>query len=75
MALTGIETLLDPLGQPRQGRTHTGGMRQGAQLFEEQNGVSMDEQMMQLTRIQNAYMASAKLVGVVERMLDTLQNL
>lgn len=45
------------------------------QLFEEQNGVSMDEQMMQLTRIQNAYMASAKLVGVVERMLDTLQNL
>ena len=38
MALTGIETLLDPLGQPRQGRTHTGGMRQGAQLFEEQNG-------------------------------------
>lgn len=45
------------------------------QLFEEQNGVSMDEQMMQLTRIQNAYMASAKLIGVVERMLDTLQNL
>lgn len=46
-----------------------------SQLYEEQNGVSMDEQMMHLTRIQNAYMASAKLIGVVERMLEALQNL
>ena len=46
-----------------------------SQLYEEQNGVSLDEQMMQLSRIQNAFQASAKLVGVVERMLETLQNL
>lgn len=44
-------------------------------LYEEQNGVSINEQLLQLSRIQNAYQASAKLISVVERMLETLQQI
>lgn len=42
-------------------------------LAEQQTGVSLNEQLLQLSRIENAFQASAKLVQVAERMLDALQ--
>jgi flagellar hook-associated protein 1 FlgK len=44
-------------------------------MWEQQHGVSLDEQMLQLSRIQNAYQAAAKLITTVNSMLETLQRL
>ena len=44
-------------------------------LWEQQQGVSLDEQMLQLSRIQNAYQAAAKLITTVDHMLEVLQRL
>jgi flagellar hook-associated protein 1 FlgK len=50
-------------------------LTQTQSLWEQQNGVSLDEQMMQLSRIQNAYQAAAKLITTVNGMLEVLQRL
>jgi len=39
------------------------------------SGVSLDEEMTHLTKYQQAFVASAKLIRTVEEMLDTVVNL
>ncbi|VAX20758.1 Flagellar hook-associated protein FlgK, partial [hydrothermal vent metagenome] len=38
-------------------------------------GVSLDEEMVNLIRFQYAYQASAKMIGVIDEMLQTLIGL
>jgi flagellar hook-associated protein 1 FlgK len=38
-------------------------------------GVSLDEEMTDLTRFQKAFQASARLITTVDEMLDTLVNM
>jgi len=38
-------------------------------------GVSLDEEMTDLTRFQKAFAASARLITTVDEMLDTLVNM
>ena len=44
-------------------------------LSEQQIGVSLSEQLLQLSRVQNAFQAASRLVAVTERMLESLQQL
>jgi flagellar hook-associated protein 1 FlgK len=49
-----------------------------AQMDEEQAsiaGVSLDEEMTNLIRFQHSYQASARIVGTVQEMMDTLMNM
>lgn len=39
------------------------------------SGVSLDEEMTDLTKFQRAYQASAKLISIVDEMLDTVVNM
>jgi flagellar hook-associated protein 1 FlgK len=39
---------------------------------EEVSGVSLDEEMVNLVKFQNAYNAAAKMVSTVDKLLDTL---
>lgn len=50
-------------------------LQQTQTMWEQQHGVSLDEQMLHLSRIQNAYQAAAKLITTVNNMLDVLQRL
>ena len=47
----------------------------GNAQWEQKNGVSVEEQMMQLSRMQAAFSASSKVLGVVNEMLQRLVNL
>jgi flagellar hook-associated protein 1 FlgK len=38
-------------------------------------GVSLDEEMTNLIRFQHSYQASARIVGTVQEMMDTLMNM
>ena len=49
-------------------------LRQLEQVRQSASGVSLDEEMVQLMRYQRAYEAAARLVSVVDEMLDTLIN-
>jgi flagellar hook-associated protein 1 FlgK len=39
---------------------------------EEVSGVSLDEEMVNLVKFQNAYNAAAKMISTVDELLDTL---
>ena len=58
-----------------EGEQATAFLQQTQTMWEQQHGVSLDEQMLQLSRIQNAYQAAAKLISTVNSMLETLQRL
>ena len=38
------------------------------------SGVSLDEEMVDLMRFQRAYQAAARIISVIDEMLDTLIN-
>ncbi|WP_375451967.1 flagellar hook-associated protein FlgK [uncultured Devosia sp.] len=44
------------------------------QQMDEEYGVNVDEEMVRLTELQNAYSANARVVGVVKELLDALFN-
>jgi flagellar hook-associated protein 1 FlgK len=44
-------------------------------LWQQANGVSLQDQMLQLTRYQSAFAATTKLISVVEEMMQSLQRM
>ncbi len=43
-------------------------------MHQSQSGVSLDEEMVNLTKFQSAYQAASKLIGVADQLLQTLLN-
>ena len=43
-------------------------------MHQSQSGVSLDEEMVNLTKFQNAYQAASKMIGVADQLLQTLLN-
>ncbi|MBU4055080.1 MAG: flagellar hook-associated protein FlgK, partial [Proteobacteria bacterium] len=54
---------------------HTAMVDQLSNYRESISGVSLDEEMVNLVKFQHAYSAAAKLISVVDEMLDTLLRL
>jgi flagellar hook-associated protein 1 FlgK len=43
-------------------------------MHQSQSGVSLDEEMVNLTKFQNAYQAASKMIGVADQLMQTLLN-
>jgi flagellar hook-associated protein 1 FlgK len=43
-------------------------------MHQSESGVSLDEEMVNLTKFQNAYQAASKMIGVADQLLQTLLN-
>lgn len=43
-------------------------------MHQSQSGVSLDEEMVNLTKYQNAYQAASKMIGVADQLMQTLLN-
>ncbi len=54
--------------------TQTAILTQVQSMHQSQSGVSLDEEMVNLTKFQNAYAAASKMIGVVDQLMQTLLN-
>lgn len=54
--------------------TQTAVLKQVTAMHQSQSGVSLDEEMVNLTKFQNAYQAASKMIGVADQLLQTLLN-
>jgi flagellar hook-associated protein 1 FlgK len=43
-------------------------------MHQSESGVNLDEEMVNLTKFQNAYQAASKIIGVADQLLQTLLN-
>jgi flagellar hook-associated protein 1 FlgK len=43
-------------------------------MHQSETGVSLDEEMVNLTKFQNAYQAASKMIGVADQLMQTLLN-
>ncbi|RYF05121.1 MAG: hypothetical protein EOO40_10560, partial [Deltaproteobacteria bacterium] len=50
-------------------------LEQTQTLWQQANGVSLQDQMLQLTRYQSAFQATTKMISVVEEMMQALQRM
>jgi len=49
-------------------------LQQVTAMHQSQSGVSLDEEMVNLTKFQNAYQAASKMIGVADQLMQTLLN-
>ncbi len=43
-------------------------------MHQSESGVNLDEEMVNLTKYQNAYQAASKMIGVADNLMQTLLN-
>ena len=49
-------------------------LQQVQSMHQSESGVSLDEEMVNLTKFQNAYAAASKMIGVADQLMQTLLN-
>jgi len=49
-------------------------LQQVQNMHQSESGVSLDEEMVNLTKFQNAYQAASKMIGVADQLMQTLLN-
>ena len=49
-------------------------LQQVTAMHQSQSGVSLDEEMVNLTKFQNSYQAASKMIGVADQLMQTLLN-
>ncbi|HEX2670284.1 MAG TPA: flagellar hook-associated protein FlgK [Polyangiaceae bacterium] len=54
--------------------THAAILQQVQSMHQSETGVSLDEEMVNLTKFQNAYQAASKMIGVADQLMQTLLN-
>ena len=52
--------------------THGAILQQVTAMHQSESGVSLDEEMVNLTKFQNAYQAASKMIGVADQLMQTL---
>jgi len=61
-------------GAQRDVETQNALLSQVQNMHQSQSGVSLDEEMVNLTKFQNAYQAASKMIGVADQLMQTLLN-
>lgn len=54
--------------------TQTAILQQVTAMHQSESGVNLDEEMVNLTKYQNAYQAASKMIGVADNLMQTLLN-
>ena len=62
-------------GSQRDVETQSAIFQQVQAMHQSESGVSLDEEMVNLTKYQNAYQASSKMIGVADQLMQTLLNM
>jgi len=61
-------------GSQRDVETQAAILSQVKSMHQSESGVSLDEEMVNLTKYQNAYQAASKMIGVADQLMQTLLN-